>query len=117
MLRKEKDELQILKNKVKDLAREVDMLKKQERSYNNKFSVINSDAGKNNFKLDDVVNHTLFYGAPGATVKPQAQSKNIFNQIIKYIYSSSNNTSQVKGSFTKTKDQSQYQQIENFRSI
>jgi hypothetical protein len=118
MLRKEIDELQVLKNQVKDLAREVELLKIQAKT-NNKlgvnYSEIGSKSSGKNFgrMLGNLAMHTN----SGSEFKSMANNKQIFGQLVKAVSYSITNQFQSSGSFSRTKEQSQYQQAQNFRNI
>ena len=118
MLRKEIDELQVLKNQVKELAREVELLKIQAKT-NSKLGVsygeIGSKASSKNFGR--MLGNAAMHANSGSEFKAIANNKQIFGQLVKAVSYSITNQFQPNGSFSRTREQSQYQQAQNFRNI
>ena len=118
MLRKEIDELQVLKSQVKDLTREVELLKTQVKA-NNKlgfsYGAIGPKPSSKNFgkMLGNVAVHTN----SGSDFKTISNNKKIFGQFVKAVSYAVTNQFQPSSSFARTKEQNQYQQAQNFRNI
>ena len=117
MLRKENDEIQQIKNQVKELTKEVEALKLQLKLYASKavISELQMDDSENSFARS--MGKIAGNAALGNDVKQYAHNKQMLSQMIRAVGHIFNNNANPISSFSPTTHQNNYQQAQNLKNM